>query len=138
MNKTIITTALVTCLLGLSCSAFAKNGDPAPRTWLLARSGAANTNPNYANEEEDINGNLERVSVLCKDIEETRVEVAKLVKTDKTRDWGAGPTWWVSTVSTAMGQGGSVVIDVQDNNPNHCLINGLTRGKIKGIWHESP
>src|ERR1700750_2448166 len=131
MNKTIISAALVTCLLGLSCPAFAKNGDDAPGTWLLVRSGAANTSANYANEDEDINGKLEGVSVLCKEIDETAAEVAKLVKTDKTRNWGGGPTWWVSTVSTATGQGGKVVIDALDRNPNHCLINGLKLGKIK-------
>lgn len=138
MKNTVVTTTLITCLLGLSCSAFAKNGDPVPGTWLMVRSGAANTDGNYDGEDKDINGKLEQVSALCKDVEETSVEVAKLVKSDKTRNWGVGPTWWVSKASTATGQGGKVVIDAQTNNPNHCLISGLKIGNMKGIWHQSP
>lgn len=137
MKKTMITAALVTCVLGFVCSAYAKNGDPVPGAWLMARSGVANDDDNYKGEEKDINGNLERVSALCKNIKETSVEVEKLVKSDKTRNWGVAP-WWVSKVSIATKQDAKVVIDAQEGNPNHCLISGLSLGQIKGIWHESP
>jgi hypothetical protein len=137
--KTIATTLLAACLLGLTVTAFAGDGDEAPRTWLLVRSGAATTDANYTNEDRDINDKLQEVSVLCKDIEETRAEVTKLVNSDKSRNWGQGPTWSVSRVSTVIGQGGKVIFKpLKPKNPNHCVINDLTLGKIKGIWHDSP
>jgi hypothetical protein len=134
VKNMIFTAAVFACLLGLSIPAFADNGDAAPKGWLLVRSGAANTDANYDKEDSDSNGKLENVSVLCQGVTENAGNIAALINTDKTRTWGA--TWGVSAVSTVLGQGGSVTIDsMGKKNPNHCLINGLTLGKIKGIWH---
>ncbi|HVI56641.1 MAG TPA: hypothetical protein VM621_16490 [Luteibacter sp.] len=133
MKNTIITAALVACLLGLSCPALARNGDPAPKGWLLVRSGAANTDANYDKEDSDSNGKLHGVSVLCAGISDTPAKVQQLIATDGTRVWG--PNRGVAQASTAINLGGNVVLDALPNNPNHCLINGLTVSKIKGIWH---
>lgn len=139
MKNTI--NVLLVCLLGLCGTAMAKNGDPVPGTYLMARSGAANTDKNYEGEDQDINGKLEQVSALCKDIKPKDVtadSVKKFVQSDKTRKWGDGPTWWIARVSTATGLGAKVVEDAQPGNPNHCLISGLKVSQIKGIWTESP
>jgi len=138
--KSTINVVLV-CLLGITGAAMAKNGDPVPGTYLMARSGAANTDKNYEGEDQDINGKLEQVSALCKDIKPkdlTADSVKKFVQSDKTRKWGDGPTWWIARVSTATGLGAKVVEDAQPGNPNHCLISGLKVSQIKGIWTESP
>ncbi|WP_448099913.1 hypothetical protein [Luteibacter jiangsuensis] len=139
MKSTI--NVLLVCLLGLSGTALAKNGDPVPGTYLMARSGAANTDKNYEGEDRDINNKLEQVSALCKELKPADVDaesVKKFMKSDKTRNWGDGPTWWISRVSTATGLGAKVVEDAQPGNPNHCLISGLKVSQIKGIWTESP
>ena len=134
-----MTTALIACLVGLSCTAVAKDGDPVPGGWLMARSGAANTNANYDDEDADINGKLERVSALCMKVDPvTAASVQAFVQTDTTRNWGQGPNWWISSASTATGQGAKVVQNPLKGNPNHCLISGLTVAKIKGIWRKSP
>jgi hypothetical protein len=139
MKSTI--NVLLACLLALSGTAFAKNGDPVPGTYLMARSGEANTDKNYKNEDQDINGKLENVSALCKELKAKDLDaesVKKFVKSDKTRDWGDGPTWWIARVSTATSLGGKVIEDAQPRNPNHCLISGLTVSQLKGLWYESP
>lgn len=139
-KKTIVITVLVSCLLGLTGSTFAKNGDAVPGTWLMARSGAANEADNYKNEEKDINDRLQDVSALCKEIKNKDIDnesVKKFVKSDKTRKWGDGP-WWIARTSTATGLGAKVVVDAQEGNPTHCLISGLKVSQIKGIWYQSP
>jgi hypothetical protein len=133
MKNTIITAALVGLLLGAPLAATARNGDPAPKGALLVRSGVANADANYAKEDEDSNGKLRGVSVLCKEITETAGNVTQLIGTDTTRAWG--PNHGVARASTAINLGGNVVIDALPGNPNHCLINGLTLSQIKGIWH---
>jgi len=133
MKNTIITVALITCLLGLACPALAKNGDPAPKGWLLVRSGVANATANYDKEDSDSNDKLQGVSVLCADITETAVNVQNLINTDGTRVWGVNRG--LTRASTVINLKGNVVIDAMPNNPNHCLINGLTVSQIKGIWH---
>lgn len=139
MKNTIIAPLLLACLAALSLSALAKDGDPVNGGWLMARSGAANTAANYSGEDEDINGKLERVSALCMKVDPVNAATVKaFVETDKTRNWGQGPNWWIATVSTATGQGAKVIENPQPRNPNHCLISGLTVSRIKGIWHESP
>lgn len=137
MKTTIITLSLATCLLGLPCLGLAKNGDPVPGDWLLMRNGAANTSDNYGKEDSDIKDRLDGVSVLCKKIDKTTEEIQKLVDSDKTRKWNGSP-WWVAKASTATGLGAKVVIDELPGNKNHCLINGLTLGQIKGIWRQFP
>jgi hypothetical protein len=133
MKSTHITAALITCLLGFSCAAFARNGDDAPKGWLLVRSGVANTDANYDKEDRDINDKLQGVSVLCADSSDTATNVQNLINTDTTRVWGANRG--VARASTVINLGGNVVIDALKGNPNHCLINGLTLSQIKGIWH---
>lgn len=128
MKKTMFTAALATFLLCGASLAVAKNGDPAPKGWLLVRGGAANTDANYAKEYEASDGTLQQVSVLCG----ATNNAAGLVATDTTRTWGA---YMQSNVTTVVNMKGNVVIDAQDGNPNHCLINGLTLPQIKGIWH---
>jgi hypothetical protein len=128
MKKTIITAALVTCLLGAASLAIAKNGDPAPKGWLLVRGGAANTDANYNKEYTASNDTLQQVSVLCG----ATNNAPGLIATDGTRVWGA---YMESNVTTVINKGGKVVLDAQENNPNHCLISGLILKDIKGIWH---
>ncbi|RDD81088.1 hypothetical protein DVJ77_12175 [Dyella tabacisoli] len=123
-------TAVTSCLLAFAITVYAAD---APKGWLMVRDGAANTNANYANEDSDINGRLTGVSVLCKNIADTPVTVNALIATDATRVWGAARN--VGGVTTVVNLGGKVVIDPQTNNPNHCVINGLTLSQIKGIWH---
>lgn len=129
MKNRLIALTLAACVSALSLSSFAED---APKGWLVIRGGAANTSPNYAKEDTDINDNLERVSVLCADLSESAGNIANLIASDQTRTY---PTYMVSTTTTAMKQGGTVVKDPLDRNPNHCLINGLPLSKIKGIWH---
>ena len=133
MKNTIITVTLITCLLGLSCPALARNGDPAPKGWLVVRSGVANDKANYDKEDSDINGKLEGVSVLCANIQDNPAAVVGLINTDTTRVWG--PNHGVASTTTIIKLDGKVVIDALTGNPNHCLINGLTLSQIKGIWH---
>jgi len=133
MKNMIITVALITCLLGLACPVSAKNGDPAPKGWLLVRSGVANATANYDKEDSDSNDKLQGVSVLCADITETAANVQNLINTDGTRVWGVNRG--LARASTVINLKGNVVIDAMPNNPNHCLINGLTVSQIKGIWH---
>jgi hypothetical protein len=131
MKNTTMTIALITCLLGLSLPAMARNGDSAPKGWLLVRSGVANDKLNYDKEDSDSNGKLERVSALCAKWDTN--DVQGLINTDTTRVWGVNRG--VSNTTTAINLGGNVVIDALPGNPNHCLINGLTLPQIKGIWH---
>jgi hypothetical protein len=133
MKNTIITAALVTCLLSLSCPVLARNGDAAPKGWLVVRSGVANDKANYDKEDSDINGKLEGVSVLCANVHDEAVAIQDLINTDTTRVWG--PNRGVSSTTTIINQGGSVIIDALKGNPNHCLVNGLTLPQIKGVWH---
>ncbi len=104
-------------------------GQQAPKGWIMVRAGAANTDANYAKEERNINGKLEQVSVLCAP-PGTRPQ--NLVATDHTRKWG---TYMQGRVASVVNYGGVVLKDPLKNNPRHCLINGLTLGQIKGIWH---
>ncbi|NII55430.1 hypothetical protein [Luteibacter sp. SG786] len=127
MKKTIFTTALAAVLLCSASLAVAKNGDPAPKGWVLVRGGAANTKANYDKEDQASDGTLQQVSVLC-----GNDTAAGLVATDTTRTWGA---YMESNVTTAVNLGGKVIIDAQKGNPNHCVINNLTLSQIKGIWH---
>jgi len=133
MKNTIITAALLTCVLAFSGPALAGNGDPAPKGWLVVRSGVANDKANYDKEDSDINGKLEGVSVLCAKVNDEAVAIQGLINTDTTRVWG--PNRGVSSTTTVINQGGAVIIDALRGNPNHCLINGLTLSQIKGIWH---
>jgi hypothetical protein len=97
---------------------------------LIVRGGAANTSVNYDKEDQDSNGRLQGVSVLC--ASNGSQTAAALVATDTTRVWGA----YMSSITTSVIKfGGHVVKDRQPGNPNHCLINGLTLGQIKGLWH---
>jgi hypothetical protein len=133
MKNMLFTAAVFTCLLGLSFSALARNGDPVPKGYLVVRDGATTTNANYANQDTDSNDRLQRVSALCADLSDTAGNVAALIATDGTHAWGAAHG--VSRASTVINLGGNVVIDAQTNNPNHCLISGLKLSQIKGIWH---
>lgn len=111
----------------------AEKGQPArqqaPKGWIMVRAGAANTDANYAKEERNINGKLEQVSVLCAPPETSPQD---LVATDHTRGWGA---YMQGRVTSVVNYGGVVLKDPLKNNPRHCLVNGLTLGQIKGIWH---
>ena len=90
---------------------------------------SANDKNNYQND--DVNdGLLEGVSVLC--ASKGNQTAAALVLTDTTRTWGG---YMSSSTTTVINLGGKVVKNAQPGNPNHCLINGLTLGQIKGIWH---
>jgi hypothetical protein len=133
MKNTIITVALAACLLSLSCPVLAGNGDAAPKGWLVVRSGLATDKANYEKEDSDLNGKLERVSVLCANAHDEEDDIQDLIKTDKTRVWGANRG--VSSTTTIINLGGSVIIDALKGNPNHCLVNGLTLSQIKGVWH---
>lgn len=133
MKKILQTGVLASCLMVLAFAAYAANGDNAPKGWLLVRSGAAKTNANYDKEDQDANGRLSGVSVLCQDISETPANIQRLIATDTSRGWGG--TYFVARASTVINLGGNVVIDALPGNPNHCLINGLTLSQIKGIWH---
>jgi hypothetical protein len=126
----MIKTTLLACLLGASFIATAQD---APKGWLVVRGGVPNADANYTNEERDINDNLERVSVLCGKFEDSPAGIQAITATDRTRNW-AGPRA-ASSTTTVINQKGKVVKDPLDNNPNHCLINGLPLSKIKGIWH---
>lgn len=97
---------------------------------LIVRGGAANTSVNYDKEDQDSNGRLQGVSVLC--ASKGSQTAAALVATDTTRVWGA---YMSGTTTTVVNKGGHVIKDRQPGNPNHCLINGLTLGQIKGMWH---
>ncbi|TIH10414.1 hypothetical protein [Pseudomonas leptonychotis] len=97
---------------------------------LIVRGGAANTSVNYDKEDQDSNGRLQGVSVLC--ASKGSQTAAALVATDTTRVWGA---YMSGTTTTVVNKGGHVIKDRQPGNPNHCLINGLTLGQIKGLWH---
>lgn len=120
-------------LLCIVFAAAAAAGNPAPKGWLVLRDGAANTDANYAKEDRDINGKLQGVSVLCADKSDTAQNVQALIASDQTRAWGVNPGR--TRVSTIVNLGGQVVTDPLPNNPNHCLINGLTLPQIKGVWH---
>ena len=96
---------------------------------LIVRGGHPNTS-DYANQEQDINGKLERVSALC--APRSNMTPAQLVATDTGF---AFPTYMSGNTTSVINQGGKVVKDPLPGNPNHCLINGLTLGQIKGIWH---
>jgi hypothetical protein len=63
------------------------------------------------------------------------MSAAALVATDHTRQWG--DTYMQGNASTVINLSGNVVKDPLPNNPNHCLIHGLSVGQIKGIWHEA-
>ncbi|WP_415754075.1 hypothetical protein [Pseudomonas leptonychotis] len=97
---------------------------------LVVRGGAANTNANYDKEDQDSNGRLQQVSVLC--ASSGNQTAAALVATDTTRVWGG---YMSGNTTTVINFGGHVVKDWKEGNPNHCLINGLTLGQIKGMWH---
>jgi hypothetical protein len=90
---------------------------------------SANDKNNYQNDEVN-DGRLEGVSVLC--ASKGNQTAAALVLTDTTRAWGG---YMSSSTTTVINLGGKVVKDALPGNPNHCLINGLTLGQIKGIWH---
>src|SRR5690606_26886427 len=96
---------------------------------MLVRGGAANTDANYAKEDQDINGRLQGVSVLCASA--GNQTAAALVATDTTRVWGP---YMTGNSTTVINYGGHVVKDPLPGNPNHCLINGLSLGQIKGMW----
>jgi hypothetical protein len=89
-----------------------------------------NQGDNYKNEERDINDRLVGVSALC--ASSGSQTAPALVLTDTTRNWGG---YMSGNTTTIINLGGKVVKDKQPGNPNHCLINGLTLGQIKGIWH---
>ena len=130
-GKVLAAFLIVTCAL-LGGPVFAKGSgslQPAPKGWMVVRSGAANTNANYDKEDRDINGKLMNVSVLCKGTK----NAPALIATDGTRTWGA--TYGVSSTTTIWNKGGKVYKDPLDDNPNHCLIDGLGLGDLKGIWH---
>ncbi|GAD64020.1 hypothetical protein [Aquipseudomonas alcaligenes] len=89
-----------------------------------------NQGDNYKNEERNINDRLEGVSALC--ASSGSQTAAALVLTDTTRNWAG---YMSSNTTTIINQGGKVVKDPLPGNPNHCLINGLKLGQIKGIWN---
>jgi len=57
---------------------------------------------------------------------------AALIATDTTRVWGP---FMSGNTTTVINYGGHVLKDPLPGNPNHCLINGLKLGQIKGMWH---
>ena len=116
--------------IGAIVMAFGVFAEPVEKGMIIVRGGAANTAANYDKEDRDPNGRLENVSALCgtKDLK----DAAALVATDHSRNWGA---YMTSNTTTIINLGGSVTKDPQPRNPNHCLINGLTLGQIKGIWN---
>ncbi|WP_242113251.1 hypothetical protein [Luteimonas aquatica] len=130
--------ALAACLaaqpalaLDTSKAAMAKkisNGDPIPKGWIVVRDGNVKDKQNYAKEDLDQNKKLRGVSALCA---ENNADVAKLVKSDKTRKWG-NPNQ--ASVTTIVNLGGGVRKDEQPKNPSHCLISGLTVGQMIGVW----
>jgi hypothetical protein len=97
---------------------------------LIVRGGTPNTS-DYATQEQDINGKLERVSALC--APRSSVTAAQLVATDN--GWAFGANYMSGSTTDVIKQGGKVVKDPLPGNPNHCLINGLKLGQIRGIWH---
>jgi hypothetical protein len=97
---------------------------------LIVRGGAANTDANYAKEDQDSNGRLERISALC--ASSGSQTAAALVASDTTRVWGA---FMSGNTTTVINSGGHVLKDPLPGNPNHCLINGLKLSQIKGMWH---
>jgi hypothetical protein len=104
--------------------------DNLPKGWRMVRAGAANTDANYGKEGRDPNGKLQHVSALCGPDQMT---AAALVATDHTRQWDGN--YMQGNATTAVNLKGNVVRDPLPNNPNHCLIEGLTVSQIKGIWH---
>lgn len=94
-----------------------------------AHGASANEKDNYKNETVN-DGRLEDVSVLC--ASKGNQTAAALVATDTTRTWGG---YMSGNTTTVINSGGRVVKDAQPGNPNHCVINGLTLGQIRGIWH---
>jgi hypothetical protein len=97
---------------------------------LIVRGGAANTDANYDKEDRDVNERLQGVSALC--ASSGSQTAAALVATDTTRAWGA---YMSGNTTTVINYGGHVVKNALKGNPNHCLINGLSLGQIKGMWH---
>lgn len=94
-----------------------------------AHGASANEKDNYKNETVS-DDRLEDVSVLC--ASKHNHTAADVVATDTTRTWGG---YMSGNTTTVINLGGRVVKDEQPGNPNHCVINGLTLGQIKGIWH---
>lgn len=101
-----------------------------PKGSLMVRSGAASTDANYGKEDRDPNGRLQHVSALCGP---DGMKAAVLVATDHTRQWGTN--YMQGNATAVVNLKGNVVKDPLPNNPNHCLIDGLNIGQIKGIWH---
>ncbi len=97
---------------------------------LIVRGGNPNTS-DYSNQEQDINGKLERVSALC--APRSSMNAAQLVATDN--GWAFGAAYMSGNTTDVIKGGGKVVKDPLPGNPNHCLINGLKLGTMRGLWH---
>ena len=124
---------LALSLLIVSSPSFA---DPVNKGALVLRSGAADGDDNYANQDVDSNGKLQDVSALCSPDASNKGKSADLITTDKTRNQNKlfQAKFGATQASTITGLGGKVVTDPLDRNPNHCLISGLKVSQIKGVW----
>lgn len=127
-HKTLATAILFTALCAGSIAP--AHAEPVPKGVLIVRGGTPSTS-DYANQERDINGKLERVSALC--APRGNMTPAQLVATDT--GWAFGAAYQSSNTTTVVKLDGNVVKDPLEGNPNHCLINGLKPGQMRGIWH---
>lgn len=125
-----LTAGILLVALNAAGMASAQAGEEVQKGVLIVRGGAANTDANYDKEDRDSNDRLQGVSILC--ARRSSQTAAELVQTDRSRAWGN----YMSGSSTAViNYGGHVVTDPLPQNPNHCLINGLTLAQLKGLWH---
>jgi hypothetical protein len=121
--------------IGLSSSASA-HGDEIDKGWLMIRGSKGGFGPNkpknYQDESDSGNGKLNDVSILCS-ISSDPGKAAAVIASDGTRVWPAGS--WATALSTAViNKGGHVYKDPLDNNPNHCVIYGLTAADLANVF----
>lgn len=132
--KIISAGAILMMVLSIGFSTAASARDEVGKGWLVVRGSKLGSGPNspksYADESDAGNGTLNDVSVLCANMNANQAQT--LVNTDGTRAWGAA---WASALSTAIiNKGGHLYKDGLTDNPNHCVISGLTAKDLANVF----
>jgi hypothetical protein len=104
---------------------------------LLVRRGDPTQDANYEKEDQDSNGKLMGVSVQCNpNVKYTPDQDTRQQRIKQLIGKQAGFDNYGFTNSTCIINNGGNIVNDMNGNANHCVINSIKIGALKGCWQQ--